>query len=123
MSFGKFSVPVTQENGKVNVARFADPLSEGILNRLVRAQIIKGSATRDKGKLVYQLRIDNASPLVLNGVAMVGTMSKDDEIPKVLAMICVSPRKSLTVPANEELVRTLGLKKGVKLVALDLSGL
>ena len=39
-------------------------MAEGILNRLVRSQIIKGSATKDKGKLVYQLRIDNASPLV-----------------------------------------------------------
>ena len=58
VNFGKFSVPVTQENGKVDVVRFADALSEGILNRLVRAQIIKGSATKDKGKLVYQLRID-----------------------------------------------------------------
>ena len=103
--------------------RLADGLSEGILNRLVRAQIIKGSATKDKGKLVYQLRIDNASPLVLNGLAMVGTTSKEDEIPKVLPMISVSPRRSLTVPTPENVVRGLGLKKGVKLVALDLSGL
>ena len=35
--FGKFTLPVTQENGKIDVARFADGLSEGILNRLVRA--------------------------------------------------------------------------------------
>ena len=123
VNFGKFTLPVTQENGKIDVARFADGLSEGILNRLVRAQIIKGSATKDKGKLVYQLRIDNASPLVLNGLAMLGTASKDDEIPKVLPMISVSPRKSLTVPTSDEVVRNLGLKKGVKLIALDLSGL
>jgi hypothetical protein len=123
VNFGKFTVPVAQENGKIDVARFADALSEGILNRLVRAQIIKGSATKDKGKLVYQLRIDNASPLVLNGLAMLGTASKNDEIPKVLPMISVSPRKSLSVPTSDEVVRNLGLKKGIKLVALDLSGL
>jgi hypothetical protein len=123
VNFGKFTVPVTQENGKVDVARFADALSEGILDRLVRAQIIKGSATKDKGKLVYQLRIDNASPLVLNGLAMLGTASKADEKPNILAMISVSPRRSLTVPTTEAVVRGLGLKKGVKLVALDLSGL
>jgi hypothetical protein len=29
----------------------------------------------------------------------------------------------MTVPASEEVVNALGLKKGVKLVALDLSGL
>ena len=82
------------------MARFADALSEGILNRLVRAQMIKGSATKDKGKLVYQIRIDNASPLVLNGLAMLGTASKEDEVPKVLSMISVSPRRSLTVPTE-----------------------
>ncbi len=38
-------------------------------------------------------------------------------------MFSVSPRKSLTVPASDEMVRTLGLKKGIKVVALDLSGL
>ena len=54
--FGKFTLPVTQENGKADIWRFADGLSEGMLNRLVRAQMIKGSATKDKGKLVYQLR-------------------------------------------------------------------
>ena len=123
VNFGKFTVPVRDENGKADVAKFADGLSEGILNRLVRAQIIKGSATKDKGKLVYQLRIDNASPWVLNGLAMLGTASKGDEVPKVLPMISISPRKSLTVPTSDDVVRGLGLKKGIKLVALDLSGL
>ena len=123
VNFGKFTVPVTSQNGKVDVARFADALSEGILNRLVRAQIVKGSAAKDKGKLVYQLRIDNASPLVLNGLAMLGTASKTDDMPNILGMISVSPRRSLTVPTSEAVVRALGLKKGVKLVALDLSGL
>ncbi len=40
-NLGKFSIPVPQENGKVDIARFADALSEGILNRLVRAQLSK----------------------------------------------------------------------------------
>jgi hypothetical protein len=123
VNFGKFSVAVTRENGKFDVPKFADALTEGILNRLVRAQIIKGSATKDKGKLVYQLRIDNASPLVLNGLAMVGTASKADEVAKVLPMLSVSPRRSFNFPTSEDVVRGLGLKKGVKLVALDLSGL
>jgi hypothetical protein len=121
--FGKFSLPVTQENGKIDTWRFADGIAEGVLTRLVRAQVIKGSATKDKGKLIYQLRVDNASPLILNGLAVVGTASKGDEIPKILSMISISPRKSLTVPASEEVVRSLGLKKGVKVLALDLSGL
>jgi hypothetical protein len=121
--FGKFSFPVTFANEKIDVRPFADALSEGILTRLVRAQVIKGSATKDKGKLIYQLRVDNASPLILNGLKVLGTANKDDEIGQVLSMISISPRKSLTIPASEEMVRSLGLKKGIKIVALDLSGL
>ena len=41
----------------------------------------------------------------------------------MLTGICVSPRRSLTIPANEDVVKALGLKKGIKLTALDLSGL
>ena len=87
----------------------------------MRAQLSKG--VKDKGKMHYSIRIDNASPLILNGLAAVGTTSSPDEIPKVLLGICVSPHRSLTVPASEEAVKELGLKKGIKLTALNLSGL
>jgi hypothetical protein len=89
----------------------------------VRAQVIKGATTREKGKLIYQIRIENASPMILNGLALVGTGSPAEETPKVLTGICVSPRRSLTIPAGEQDVKALGLKKGIKLTALDLSGL
>jgi hypothetical protein len=59
----------------------------------------------------------------LNGIALVGTTSSEDEVPNVLTMISISPRKSLTVPMSEQVVRSLGLKKGVRVMALDLSGL
>jgi hypothetical protein len=118
---GKFSIPVASEKGKLDTARFVGALTEGILNRLVRAQLARGP--RSKGKLTYQIRIDNASPLILNGLAAVGTQSEDNKTPKFLSDICISPRKSLTVPASEEAVKALGLKKGIRLVALDLSGL
>ena len=119
--FGKFTLPAPENHGQAGVGRFLDELSEGILNRLVRVQLGKG--VKDKGKLHYSIRIDNASPLVLNGLAALGTTSKPDETPKVLSGICLSPRRSMTVPASEEVVKSLGLKKGIKLVALDLSGL
>ena len=104
-------------------ARFADGLAEGVLNRLVRAQVIKGATTREKGKLVYQIRIENASPMILNGLALLGTGSPEEETPKMLTGICISPRRALTIPADEQVVKSLGLKKGIKLTALDLSGL
>ena len=119
VSLGKFTVPC-RERGKFDVGHFADELAEGMLNRLVRVQLSKG--VKDKGKMHYQLRIENASPLVLNGLAAVGTTSKPDESQGPVG-ICLSPRRSMTVPASEEVVKALGLKKGIKLVALDLSGL
>ena len=120
-SLGKFTLPEVDDQGKYDAGRFADGLAEGVLNRLVRVTLSKG--VKDKGKMHYRLRIDNASPLVLNGLAAVGTTSKPDETPKVLSGICLSPRRSMTVPASEDVVKDLGLKKGIKLVALDLSGL
>ena len=56
-------------------------------------QLSKG--VKDKGKMHYSVRIDNASPLILNGLAALGTTSSPDEIPKVLPGICVSPPQEL----------------------------
>ncbi len=61
--------------------------------------------------------------MILNGLAAVGTTSKDDETPRILAGISIPPRKHMTVPASEDLVKKLGLKKGIRIVALDLSAL
>ncbi len=41
----------------------------------------------------------------------------------MLSGIALSPRRSMTVPASEEFVKKMGLKKGMKVVAIDLSGL
>jgi len=98
--FGKFSLPLLQDHVKRDTPRFVDELTEGILNRLVRVQLSKG--VKDKGRMHYQIRIDNASPWILNGLAALETVSKQDETPRVLWGICVSPRRSLTVPASEE---------------------
>ena len=119
--YGKFSLRVGQAQEKSETARFTDNLTEEVLNRLVRAQLSKGP--RVKGKLTYQLRIENATPMILNGLSVVGPPSKTAEQPKVLMGISIPPRKSLTVPASEEAVKTLGLKQGIRVMALDLSGL
>jgi hypothetical protein len=123
VQFGKFNLPLSRGQDKFDATRFVNGLAEGVLNRLVRAQVIKGATAREKGKLVYQIRIENQSPMVLNGLALLGIGSPEEETPKVLTGISISPRRSLTIPANEQVVKELGLKKGIKLTALDLSGL
>jgi hypothetical protein len=121
VAFGKFTLPATKKTGGFDAPQFADALAEGILNRLVRAQLIKGP--RDKNKLTYQLRIENFSPMLLNGLALLGPASKPAEEPKVLSGISIPPRKAMSVPASEEAVKALGLRQGVRVLALDLSGL
>ena len=119
---GKFTLPLSREAGPMKAAEVADTLAEGLLGRLVRAQLSK-TATKVKGQDVYKVRIDNASPLVLNGVAVLGNETKTGELPKVLSGISVSPGKSMTVPATSEMVEQLGLRKGLRVIAADLGGL
>jgi hypothetical protein len=60
-------------------------------------------------------------PLILNGLAVVGSTSKDAETPRVLSAISIPPRRRMSVRASEEVVKQLGLEKGIRIVALDLS--
>jgi hypothetical protein len=120
VAFGRFILSTKDKDGSFDADQFANDLADGILRRLVRTQLTRGATV--KGKPTYRLRIDNASPLVLNGLAVDGIVA-DDDLPKILSGICVSPRRSLTVPASAEVVKELGLKKGVHVVAVDLSGL
>ena len=108
--FGKFSLPTVADKGKFDTAKFADGLAEGILNRLVRAQLSKGP--REKGKLTFKVRIDNASPLILNGLAVLGTESKDGEMPKVLSGIALPPRKQHDAPRQRGRRQDAGPEEG-----------
>jgi hypothetical protein len=119
---GKFTLPMTMKDGKLDALKFADSLAEGLIGRFVRAQVSK--AGRVKGKDVYKVRIDNASPLLLNGLAILGgSPDKADETPKVLSGISLSPGKHMEVPATADVVLSLGLRRGVRIVAADLSAL
>jgi hypothetical protein len=67
---GKFSIPMLVDDSKIKAGEFTDALAEEVLSRLVRAQLTKGQ--RVNGKLTYKISIENASPLVLNGLAVLG---------------------------------------------------
>jgi hypothetical protein len=118
---GKFSLKAADASGKEGALKLADAVAQGLIGRVVKAQIVKG--TRQKGKLTYGIRFDNASPFSLNGLAAIGVESGQDAEARVLAGISIPPRRSMTVPASEEVVKRLGLKRGIRLTALDLSGL
>ena len=118
VSLGKFTVDAG--NG-FDAAKVADKVAEGMLGRLVRTQLVKGE--RVKGKLTYRIRIDNGSPFRLNGLAAVGVESPPEEKERILTGISIPPRQSANVPASEEVVHKLGLKHGIRITALDLSGL
>jgi hypothetical protein len=122
VAVGKFTIPVEREKGEVKGVAFADALAGEILSRLVRAQVSKTSQMA-KGKPIYKMQIDNASPLILNGLAILGATPKDGEAAKVLAGISVSPFRRLILPATSDMVEQLGLRKGVRVIAADLSGL
>jgi hypothetical protein len=120
---GKFTLPVALEGGKPKAVAFADAMAEGLLSRLVRAQVSKTGALV-KGKAVYKVRIDNASPLILNGLAIAGNgVTRTESTPKVLSGIAVSPHKSISLPLTADMVDQFGLRKDVRLIAADLSGL
>jgi hypothetical protein len=78
---------------------------------------------RVQNKLVYQVKVENDSPLILNGLALAGPVDLAQEKPTSLSGFSLPPHKSLTLPATADLVDRLNLKEGVRPVAADLSGL
>jgi hypothetical protein len=122
VAVGKFTLPIEREKGEVKGIAFADALAGEILGRLVRVQVSK-TTQMAKGKPVYKMQIDNASPLIINGLAILGSTPKDGEAAKVLQGISIAPFRRLTLPATSDMVEQFGLRKGVRVMAADLSGL
>jgi hypothetical protein len=129
VSAGKFPLTVARDDqNKVKAQAFGDALAEELGKRLV---MVKLSRTPSGGPLpkgpkdkdAYTIRVENYSPLMLNGLAVVGAGADEGEPAKVLLGIAVSPRRTLSLPATAETVERLGLKQGVRVLALDLSGL
>jgi hypothetical protein len=127
LAVGKFELPVPRdEAGKVKAEVFGDALAEGLLDRLVRVIVRKQSngmlPAAPKTVGAYLIRIENYSPLLLNGLAVSGMKPKAGDPIKLLLGISLAPRRTFVVPVTAESVEKLGLKD-IKPVALDLSGL
>ena len=111
VAVGKFTLPVTQEQEKFDAARFADGLAEGFSTGWCGR-----SSSRDRRQGQGQADLPDpdrqcfAAGLQRAGGA--GNGRARDEHPKVLPGISISPRRSLTLPASEEAVKTLGPEAG-----------
>ena len=122
-SMGKFTlaVPADAKGGR-DPAAFGDKLAEGLLDRLVRARMIRRKKTIE-GTTTYTIQVDNASPLVLNGLAIVGDQAKPGVPPHYLLGLGLAPQHSIQLPLTPAQAESFGMKKGSHLVALDLSAL
>jgi len=119
---GRFSVPVQKDSRPLESAKLADALAAELLDRVVLAKLSPGP--RVKGKPTYTITIRNTSPLVLNGLALSGASSDPASAQmSVLWGMCVPPHRDLKVPASPQVVERLKLKKGIRVVGADLSGL
>jgi len=117
-----FDLPLVDEKARPKeAAEVADALAQGLLDRLTNAKLLTGP--RVKGKATYKVRIDNASPLLLNGLAVSGVGDAPSGKPAILSGISLPPHRSLTLPAGTEMIERLGLKKGIRLVGADFSDL
>jgi hypothetical protein len=113
---GAFSLPLTDPEGAArSAAEVADTLAQGVLDRLVRVELSTGP--RVTGKATYKIRLDNLSPLVLNGLALAPSAGDPAAKPSLVQGIGLPPRKHLAVPASAEAVERLGLKKGIRVLA------
>jgi hypothetical protein len=117
---GKFTLPIHDSSGaSLTPADLADRWAEGLLERLVRIRLTR----EGQGKDAFRIRIENGSPLVLSGLTLGGSDPKAEARPSTLIGLSLSPRRSLMVPATHEVVRRLGFTKGIRVLAVDLSGL
>ncbi len=117
----KFTVNLKSKEGQDRSAiEVIDQLSERILGRVIGVQLVAKSV---RGKKKYAIQINNASPLVLNSIALMGPSADEKTPPTVMLGLSVPPHRTLTLPASEDAVERLGLSKGVKPIAARLGDL
>jgi len=124
VSAGKFTLPLARnDKGEIAADKLFDAVAEGTLSRLVRVQLTKEKGKDKKGKERFTIKIENASPLVLNGLAVSGISPEAMKEPAGVAGLSLAPHKNLVLPATAEVVERLRMKDGIRVMAADLSGL
>jgi hypothetical protein len=119
---GSFELKVADaKDASERALKTADAIAGGLVARLVKVQLTKGPKV--KGQETYRVRIDNATPLILEGLALAGPDEGVKAPPAALAGMSLPPHRSWTVPATAAVVEKLRWKEGVRVVAANLSGL
>lgn len=133
---GKTKIKITEieptasaESAKWNAAqgleartiKLGNVVTEKMLARLIRVQITKHA--QSKGKDAYMVKVINQTPLLLDGLMLGGIDVKEGVAPSMVSGLSLSPLKSLSLPASSEAVERLQWKKGIRVLAADLSGL
>ena len=119
---GKFDVKLNDDKGQARpAAAVADDVALGLAGQLLKVKLL--SKKSSQGKIAYAIRVENASPMVLDGLALAA--SAEPAAGKVSSMLGLGlpPRKSTVIGISPKAVERLGLKNGVQVFAADLSGL
>jgi hypothetical protein len=114
---GKFTMPAVE--GPAD--RLAEAIAEGVLERLVRVELIRGSHANGNN-IPDRLKVVNASPMILHGLAVAGSKPEATGTP-ALRGLALAPRRTASITLTPKMVRRLGLRTGLHATAADLGGL
>lgn len=121
-SVGKFHVDLATAEGKhLKPLEITDNLAEQILGHLIDTQIVRRRSSH--GSSPYLIRVANATPLVLNALAVGGLANDPLARPAVMVGLSIPPHHAVNIPADKDTVRQLHLYRGMKPVAANLGGL
>jgi hypothetical protein len=121
VSAGKFSIPLASAGGiPPSASQLAEEWAEGLLSRVVRVQLTHDAQASSEKP--YRIRIENASPFVLHGLALAGPRPTTEPAP-ILPDLSLPPRRSITVPISSALIERSRLKGGIRAYAARLLAL
>ena len=115
-SAGKFTLP-ERSGAEVKPETLAASIAEGVLGRLVRVELLKGSSASAK-KSPDRIRIINHSPLILHGLMLAGSAEGVADAP-TLQGLALAPRRGTTVTVSAATVQKLGLRSGLHATAAN----
>ena len=118
---GKYTVKLNDAKGQARATvAVADDVALGLVGQVFKVKLV---SKRSQGKTAYAIRVENESPIVLDGLALSSTAEPAaGKVSSVLGL-GLPPRKAMVIGISPKAVERLGLKGGVQVFAADLSAL